>query len=389
MPILPIACTVQNYAWGSTTSIPERLKQENPDRSPWAELWMGAHSRASSTMPDGQSLADYIAAAPAARLGKAGQEFGDTLPFLFKILAAAAPLSIQCHPNREQARAGYDAEDAAGIAVDAPHRNYRDRNHKPELIVALEEFWALKGFRAPDEIRKLFTQAKVRRIDALLDELTGEGGLRAFFGGLLALDEEDKRATLGELSEGVDALPEPEARWTRDFLDRYPDDIGATAALVLQLVTLKAGQGLYLGAGELHAYLQGTGLEIMANSDNVLRGGLTPKHMDPDELMQVLRFEHEVLQIVEPTTAGKEANYLTPCREFALSSVSLDATPHEHPVVSATIFLSLGGSSELSWQGGSVSLSEGEVAFATADTGEVSMRGDARLWVASIGSSAT
>ena len=386
MPILPIACTVQNYAWGSTSSIPARLKQENPEQLPWAELWMGAHPKACSTMPDGQSLADFIAADPGARLGKAGQEFGDALPFLFKILAAAQPLSIQCHPNRQQAQAGYDAEDAAGLATLAPNRNYRDRNHKPELIVALEEFWALKGFRAPEEIRRLFAQASVRSIDPLLNALAGEGGLRAFFGGLLALSDEDKQETLRQLCAGVANLPKPEARWTRELLQRYPEDIGATAALVLRLVELDAGQGLYLGAGELHAYLQGTGLEIMANSDNVLRGGLTPKHVDAQELMRILRFEHEELQILEPITEGAVARYQTPCREFALSCVRLPRSPaHEHAVVSATILLCLGGSAALSWQGGSLSLAEGEVAFCTADTGQVSMRGNAQLWIASIG----
>lgn len=386
MPILPIECVVQNYAWGSTNSMPALLRRDNPDQSPWAELWMGAHPKACSTMPDGQSLADFIAVDPSSRLGKAGQELGDRLPFLFKILAAAGPLSIQCHPNLEQARAGFDAEDAAGLAIDAPNRNYRDRNHKPELIVAIEDFWALKGFRAPEEIRRLFSQANVHSIDRLLDALTGEGGLRAFFGGLLALAGKNKRETLRELSEGVAMLPEPEARWTRDFLDRYPGDIGATAALVLRLVKLRAGQGLYLGAGELHAYLQGTGLEIMANSDNVLRGGLTPKHMDADQLMRVLRFEHEELQIIEPAADGKVARYQTPCHEFALCCVNLDeAAAHEHSVVSATILLSLGGSAELSWQDEMLSLAEGEVAFCTADTGSVTMRGNAKLWVASVG----
>jgi mannose-6-phosphate isomerase len=380
MSIVPIACAVQNYAWGSTTSIPALLSRENPDQSPWAEFWMGAHPRGCSKLPDGQSLADFIAEDPEARLGQAE----GTLPFLFKILAAEAPLSIQCHPNRAQAEAGFAKENAAGVPLDAPHRNYRDRNHKPELIVALEDFWALKGFRDPGEIRQLFEQAGVGCVGGLLDELTGEGGLRAFFAGLLALEDDDKAMVLTQLAAGQARLPDAEADWTGELLRRYPGDIGATSALVLRLVKLRAGQGLYLGAGELHAYLRGTGLEIMANSDNVLRGGLTPKHIDPQELLQTLRFEHSALEVLDPLQEGKLSRYPTDCDEFALSCRELGSEEQEHRVDSATILLSLGGSAELRWSTGTLSLAQGEVAFCTADTGVVHMRGDARLWMASV-----
>jgi mannose-6-phosphate isomerase len=353
---------------------------------------MGAHPRACSTLPEGQSLDDYIRGNPQDLLGAGAEAFGWKLPFLFKILAAARPLSIQCHPNLEQARAGFASENAAGIPVDATNRNYRDANHKPELIVALEEFWALKGFRDPAEIRRLLQLAEVKSLSPLLQGLEGGGGLADFFRELMTLPEPIKAGALGELKAGLSNLPEDESRWTRTLLELYPNDIAATSALVLQLVRLEAGQGLYLGAGELHAYLQGTGLEIMANSDNVLRGGLTPKHVDVDELMRVLNFEHHPPQILNPIAGGeneteRRKTYPTPCREFTLSNVQLrEDLAYEHANDSATIFLGLGGDTDFRWAEQSLVLDEGGVAFAGANTGQLEIRGKALLWIASFAS---
>ncbi len=392
MAVLPLDCVVQHYAWGSTTSIPDLTQRANPDQSPWAELWMGAHPKASSTLPDGQCLDDYIRHDPQAVLGASASSFELRLPFLFKILAAARPLSIQCHPNLEQARAGFAAENAAGLPLDAANRNYRDANHKPELIVALEEFWALKGFRSPQEIRRLLQLAEVTSLDPIVQLLDREEGLAEFFRALMTIADDTKRAALAELSAGVSKLPEAESRWTRELLTQYPEDIACAAALVLQLVKLQAGQGLYLRAGELHAYLQGTGLEIMANSDNVLRGGLTPKHVDVDELMRVLNFEHHPPQVLEATpraggTASRLQTYATPCREFTLSAVQLrEDLAYEHALDSATIFLSLRGNTEFRWPSQRLSLAQGGVAFASADTGSIEMLGSAELWIASFGS---
>jgi mannose-6-phosphate isomerase len=350
---------------------------------------MGAHPKACSTLPDGQSLSDYIQGDPRSVLGEAAATFENKLPFLFKILAAAQPLSIQCHPNLEQARAGFAAENAAGLALDASKRNYRDENHKPELIVALEEFWALKGFRNPAEIRRLLQLAEIKSLSPLLPLLDSDAGLAEFFRELMTIADEKKRAALDELQAGLSNLPEAESRWTGELLRQYPSDIAATAPLVLQLVQLQAGQGLYLGAGELHAYLQGTGLEIMANSDNVLRGGLTPKHVDVDELMRVLNFEHHPPQILAPlpNEGSRLRTYPTPSREFTLSEVQLrDDIAFEHVLHSASIFLGLGGTSEFRWADQSLSLAEGGVAFASANTGQLEIQGSARLWIASFGS---
>jgi mannose-6-phosphate isomerase len=385
MTVLPLHCTVQHYAWGSKTSIPKLLGVDTPQNEPWAEFWMGAHPKAPSKLHDGTSIVDFIAANPTAALGREG-----TLPFLFKILAAEGPLSIQCHPNKTQAEAGYAREEALGIPKDAPNRNYRDANHKPELIVALEEFWALKGFRSPDAIAQLFQRAQMHSASPLLEALAGAGGLRAFYTGLLGLDSQATTQLLTELARGLGNLPKPEARWSQGLLARYPHDQGATSALVLQLVQLEAGQALYLGAGELHAYLRGTGLEIMANSDNVLRGGLTPKHVDPAELQSVLRFEHEPIHILNAEGTTSLRDYKTSCPDFALSRMTLERSSSSELVPtspSAQIWLNLGDETELQWGTETTHLARGGVLFVTANSPSIEVIGrDTRavdLWIAS------
>ncbi len=347
---------------------------------------MGAHPKAPSLLVSGESLADYIAKNTELTLGGAQAKQGKTtLPFLFKILAAEHPLSIQCHPNLAQARSGFAAEEAAGIPLDAPNRNYRDTNHKPELIVALEEFWVLKGFRAPSEVRSLLRQAGLASSAPLLSAL--EGGLREFFSKFLALDAEETSILLRDLAAGLGSLPQAEARWTQGLLARYPRDRWAAAALILRLVRLEPGQALFLGPGELHSYLRGTGLEIMANSDNVLRGGLTSKHVDPKELMRVLRFEHPPAAILEAHATGTRT-YETNCDDFSLSLLSLKpGQEHKCATGRAEICLALSGDARLSWRDGSTEVAMGHAAFITANTKELQVQNlgktPAQLWFAS------
>ncbi len=380
-PVQRLKCEVQPYAWGSRSSIPKLLGKTHPQDSPWAELWMGAHPKAPSRLETGESLIDYIQRRPSELLGGSREQ----LPFLFKVLAADAPLSIQCHPNKAQAEAGFARENAAGIPLGAAHRNYRDDNHKPELIVALEPFWALKGFRAPGEVAALLRTAGIASLGAEAHALESSGDLRAFFSELLALTPERTKAALSELSLGRQALPESEARWAAELLTRYPSDQGCLSVLVLNLVELAAGEALYLGAGELHAYLRGTGLEIMANSDNVLRGGLTPKHMDSQELLRVLQFESAAPEVLRPAAHGGVCAYETPCPEFSLASLALSEAQQAVPSSEvAQIWLCLGGDIELTWLGGALHLSKGEVAFVDAAT-KVEARalsGAPTLWLA-------
>jgi mannose-6-phosphate isomerase len=290
---------IENYAWGSRTAIPSLLGVE-PDGKPQAELWIGAHPKAPSTV-DGIALDVAIAASPERWLGRRVAERFSALPFLLKVLAAAEPLSIQCHPDRAQAREGFARENAAGISIDAPHRNYRDANHKPELIVALTRFRALKGFRPHEEIAQRF---------GAFDDL------KALF-----VD------VMGWPKQKVDAFGRASGDpIVAELAKKYPGDPGTLAPLLLNVVTLEPGQALFLRARELHSYLEGTGIEIMANSDNVLRGGLTPKHVDVPELERVLMFEPGDARAIDPIEVNGERTYQAPVAEFLLSSVRVDGS---------------------------------------------------------------
>lgn len=328
-PIMP-------YAWGSRTAIRAIAGRAGAADTPQAELWMGAHPKAPSEVwVDGQwvSLERLIADDPVSLLGAdVAERFDGTLPFLMKILAAAAPLSIQAHPDAEQAAAGFQREEALGIPRDAPHRNYRDAGHKPELIVALEPFTIMRGFRQPTAIAERLDRLGVRgdlaSASGLADGPEGgtNGGLKALLAEALALDP----ATSRRLIETAIANHDPDDladRWLVRLADAYPGDPGVLSPIWLQVRVLQPGEAAFTGPGILHAYLDGTGIEIMSSSDNVLRGGLTPKHVDQDELMSILRFEPAGDGHVAPTETGRTRTWNVPADEFVLSAVELDDAP--------------------------------------------------------------
>jgi mannose-6-phosphate isomerase len=330
---------VQEYAWGSTTAIPELLGEAVPASRPQAELWMGAHPRGPSQVKIGGrrlSLAELIAREPEAVLGAAAAaRFGAALPFLFKVLAASSPLSIQAHPDREQARAGFARENKEGIPLDAFHRNYRDANHKPEILCALTPFRALKGFRPAAEILSCCRRLGLKSLEGELALLRSPaGGLKAFFGALMRLPARRREALCVRAAElaaaggGPSDGAEPFRTWIVRLQSLYPGDIGVLSPLFLNLIRLEPGEAIYLPAGELHAYLEGTGIELMANSDNVLRGGLTAKHMDVPELLRILRFEPAAAACQEsrPGAPG-ETVYESPAREFRLSRLEVSGRP--------------------------------------------------------------
>ncbi|MGD8523699.1 MAG: mannose-6-phosphate isomerase, class I [Desulfobacterales bacterium] len=325
--------TVQNYAWGSLTAIPDLLGVSNPTNIPQAELWMGAHPKAPSEVQyDGQwlSLIDLIDKYPIDILGKAvAQKFSNTLPYLFKVLAAASPLSIQAHPNLSQARDGFLRENSLEIPLNAPQRNYRDDNHKPECICALTPFWALCGFRKISTIVAYFNAVCPK---GLKDELaalklnSSSKGLKHFFSILLTLDADRRQSIIDEAVSNVGKREREDAtyEWIMKLSDAYPHDIGILSPLLLNLLCLEPGQAIFLGAGQLHAYLGGVGIELMANSDNVLRGGLTPKHVDVSELLKVLHFDEYEVNCIEPDKNNNcEWVYACPAKEFALSVITL------------------------------------------------------------------
>ncbi|MEV7676641.1 mannose-6-phosphate isomerase, class I [Streptomyces sp. NPDC088752] len=313
--------TVRPYAWGSMTAIPELLGTA-PTGEPQAEMWMGAHPGAPSRTERGP-LNELIAADPVRELGERTVErFGPHLPFLFKVLAAGAPLSLQVHPDLDQARSGFAAEEAAGIPVDAPHRTYKDANHKPELICALTPFEGFCGFRAPADAADLIAALGVDSLKPYVDLLHAhpeEAALREVLTALLTADPEETAHTVAEATAAADRLGGAHAPYAR-LAHHYPSDPGVVAAMLLHHVRLQPGEALYLGAGVPHAYLDGLGVEIMANSDNVLRCGLTPKHVDVPELLRIVRFDPADPAILRPeaSPSGEEA-YETPTDEFRLS----------------------------------------------------------------------
>ncbi|NEA76638.1 mannose-6-phosphate isomerase, class I [Streptomyces sp. SID13588] len=373
--------TVRPYAWGSTTAIPELLGTA-PTGEPQAELWMGAHPGAPSRIDRGAGpvpLNEAIDADPLAELGEpAVLRFGPRLPFLFKILAAGAPLSLQVHPDLAQARAGFADEEARGIPVDAPHRNYKDANHKPEAIVALTPFDGLCGFRHPAEAAELLEALGVDSLKPYADILRARpetDALREVLAAVLTADRDAMAETVDEAAEDGARLAEQDGPHAADFAayattaHSFPGDPGVIAAMLLNHVTLQPGEALYLGAGVPHAYLDGLGVEIMANSDNVLRCGLTPKHVDVPELLRVVRFEATDPGVLRPEVSSNgEEVYETPIDEFRLSRYVLAPGGEARTPDARTpqILLCTDGAALLRSPHGELTLERGESAFVPA-----------------------
>ncbi|MFJ5176564.1 mannose-6-phosphate isomerase, class I [Streptomyces griseoviridis] len=330
--------TVRPYAWGSTTALPGLLGTA-PSGEPQAEMWMGAHPGAPSRTGRG-TLVEVIDADPRRELGPAATaKFGPRLPFLLKLLAAGAPLSLQVHPDLEQAKEGYADEERRGIPVDAPYRNYKDANHKPELICALTEFDGLCGFRDPAGTADLLAGLGVDSLKPYVDLLRArpeDAALREVLTAVLTADPEDMRRTVTETAAACAHLGGAYAPYA-DIAHHYPGDPGVIAAMLLNHVRLQPGEALFLGAGIPHAYLNGLGVEIMANSDNVLRCGLTPKHVDVPELLRVVRFEAGDAGVLRPEAApdGEEV-YATPIDEFRLSRYVLPEGAAAHDLTRDT-----------------------------------------------------
>ena len=330
---------IRAYPWGSRTAVAELLGEPSPSPHPQAELWIGAHPGDSSriTGPDGSkvALSDLIAADPVGTLGAtAAGEFGPRLPFLLKVLAAAQPLSLQAHPSLDQAKAGFAAEERAGVALTAPSRNYKDQSDKPELICALTELHALCGFRAPAVTVRLLEELNVPALQHYSGLLSGQpdaNGIRALFSTLMmiptvalrSLQESVLEACVERIRAGSEFSLE--YRTTLELGERYPGDSGVLASMLLNRVTLAPFQGLFLPAGNLHAYLSGVGVEIQANSDNVLRCGLTPKYADVPELMRVLDFGNTDIPVLDGSVDEQGRHVFDPpIKAFRLTRFDLE-----------------------------------------------------------------
>ncbi|GAA4306505.1 mannose-6-phosphate isomerase, class I [Compostibacter hankyongensis] len=373
---------VQHYAWGGYTFIPQLLGRENPEHEPWAEYWMGAHDKAPSeiTGRDGGPvpLNRAIADAPERFLGtETARRFG-RLPYLFKVLDVQQMLSIQVHPTKAEAEAGFARENAAGIAPDAPERNYKDDNHKPEVMVALSRFWLLHGFKPEAALRRTLTETP--ELTDLLPVFEA-GGYRELYREVMEWSQQEVSRRLQPLLERV--LPRYKAQ---ELSRRHPDfwaaravecgissreipDRGIFSIYFFNIVQLEPGEAIFQAAGIPHAYLEGQNMELMANSDNVLRGGLTPKHVDVPELLKHTRFE-AVTPAVLTGAAGApgEQVYACPVPDFTISRFILEAgmPAHTHRAFSAEILLTTAGSAVVTDGTGKLVLPRGAVALVAA-----------------------
>ena len=384
--------TLRHYPWGSRTVIPELLGEPSPADRPYAELWMGAHPDAPSVLSNGTPLDKAIEAEPEALLGADVHErFGTRLPFLMKVLAAEQPLSLQAHPTSEQARAGFDAEEAAGVPHADPTRTFKDPFHKPELLLALTTFEALCGFRPVEESLHCLAKLQVPVLKPTIAALA-RGGLRAAIPQLLALNAETRDVLVTAVAEAANrfvSAHDPEFintyRWAATLAETYPGDPGVVISLMCNHLRLAPGEAVFLPAGNLHAYLSGAGVEVMASSDNVLRGGLTRKHVDLAALIEVLDFTDGRVPILHPVLGPGGLRYPVPVDDFDLTRVQLDGQSGSLTTRGPQVLLCTEGTAVLAAPDGEVTVPKGGSVFVPAGT-PVTAHGPAVLYRTTTGS---
>jgi len=348
--------SVQHYSWGGTTFLPRLLNIENPNHAPFAEYWLGVHSGGPSSIEVNKQpvlLSEVIALDPKAALSAPIFNHFGGLPYLFKVLDVKDMLSIQVHPTKEYAKVAFEKEEAAGIPLNAANRNYKDRNHKPEIMLAMSEFWLLHGFKSEAKIIETLENTAEFQVLAPLFRAEGLQGLYQF---LMEMDQAQvdslltpvvKRALRYKQDGKIDkTCPE---WWVAKLYDNgagmLPIDRGVFSIYLFNIVCIMPGQGIFQGAGVPHAYLEGQNVELMANSDNVLRGGLTPKHIDVPELIKNIQFEHIEPVIIEGTKPCMgESVYPAPVQDFGIASITLDGSNgYSHEANSLEMFLVVEG----------------------------------------------
>ncbi|MCP4744621.1 MAG: mannose-6-phosphate isomerase, class I [Desulfobacteraceae bacterium] len=392
---------IQPYAWGSRTALAEFLGQTPSDNSPQAELWMGAHPKAASEIyfqQKWQKLDAVISNYPTEMLGRQiNTDYSSQLPYLFKVLAADQPLSIQAHPSMAQAQKGYEYEKSQGIYLTAANRNYKDNRHKPECIVALTPFWGICGFRPVSQMLSLLKTVwpdGMKKNISNLEDSPDSRGVRRFFNFLMQLSPDQRLDLIPRVLKNTEKIKNQDRafEWMRVLNNYYPNDIGVLSPLLLNLVCLQPGEGLFLAAGQLHAYLSGLGIEIMANSDNVLRGGLTPKHVDVPELMKILDFNPGSLSILKPEpVSDTESCYESLADEFELSCIHISSSKKhisaQAQLRSPEILLCSNGNAvirRIADPDECVNLEKAESAFVAFDAGQYAIEGSASLFKAAV-----
>jgi mannose-6-phosphate isomerase len=391
-PIYRLDNPIKHYIWGDKMMLPNLLQQENTAQQPWAELWMGTHPAGESLVIEAdkkRTLKELVASDAPYFLGDdALKLFGADLPFLYKVLAIDAPLSLQVHPSKVQAEAGFAHENAAGIALDDPKRSYQDANHKTELICAYDDnVWALVGFQPYSDIISNLRKLQHSTIDSQLKDFEQSPSAStwcAFLKKLLMLEETTKVEIITKALQLATTSSSPNYRWLATLCRRYPTDMAALAPLYMNVVHLPKGKALFVQAGTLHAYLSGCGIEIMALSDNVVRFGLTPKYIDMASLESIVQFSPTSVELVEasPTTG----NFETTCSEFLLRRVQLELQkPYLLPAANAAqILLCMSGKLDIidNTQTVVLSLQQGDSIFIPYSAGDYTFSGSADIFIA-------
>lgn len=402
----PLKNLIQTYAWGSKDGIPAFTGIPNADGKPMAELWMGVHpcapsrlietGEAANTEPTDYpaTLADFIGHYPELTLGKdAETRFNGKLPFLFKVLSACSPLSIQVHPTRPQAKKGFARENEAGIPLSAGERNYKDENHKPEIIMALTPFTAMCGFRTKQESVSHLELIQCAALSPVTNIIAQNGKYTDFCRQILSLENATKaeivKKTIEKAKDIVGSTLPVSTRRAYELVLKlasfYPTDIGILSPLYLNVIDLAPAQAIYLPSGIMHAYIEGTGLELMANSDNILRGGLTPKHIDIPELLSVLSTEPFMPQIIEPPAGASFFRYRTESPEFELSRIApAEGTARFKTSEPAILIGATGEITAKAETGETFTLVRGRTAFVPALGGTIVFSGTGTAYIASI-----
>lgn len=371
---------LQHYLWGSHSFIQTFLQVH--EYGPLAEAWYGAHPKAPSLV-EGRRLDEIIAAEPAYWLGS--QEL--KLPYLIKILAAEQALSIQVHPSKSQAELGFARENELGLSLTDPSRNYRDNNHKPELLMALTDFHALCGFRTHYQIVEAFQHCEIDRIfqsfSRFADDPNDINFTSLYKEIISSQPQSNLKAMLLQLpAEGKWA---EEIHWMHELITLYPEDNSVISPLLMNLILLKPYQAISLEAGIVHAYLKGAGIEIMASSDNVLRAGLTPKHIDTAELLRIMRMEPYLPKIIAPSQRINQLmEYPTPVQDFALYRLQLQGQMQLPTMPGPRILLGLQGKAELRMGAQSLMLNKADSIIIPHEEQGITLVGEAEIVVASL-----
>lgn len=401
MSMIDLEGHLQHYEWGSASTLPRFLGRA-ADGEPWAEVWFGAHPLGPARVPGGATLDRVIDAEPDRMLGSdVARAFGPRLPFLLKVIAAERPLSLQVHPTREHAAESFAAESAAGLPLDSPLRTYHDANHKPEMLIALSAFTALCGFRTPRRAAVILDGLGTDltdRLHRLLRENPTAHGMRAAFRTLVSASMRPPASAVDEVVEACRARAEagasPSPRIDRAvtlLAEHHPGDPGVVAALLLNPVSLQPGEAMFVPAGALHSYIRGTGIEVMAASDNVLRAGLTPKRVDADEVLQCVSVTAAPPLRVAPERQNPTSiAYYAPVDDFELAVTELadppgaPVEPHPIPGTGPRIVLGLEGTTTLVTATGTHPLPAGRAVFVPAADGALRAWGRGRFAQASV-----